>query len=87
MARRTLTISMETEAVLDAIEALGGVVERLARRHGDRFRALDRRIEAFLAEPDAPVVHEVAGEDRLLLMLAAPPTLAAILRDARAMGL
>lgn len=87
MARQTLTISMETEAVRDAIEALAGVIERLARRHGERFRALDRRIDAFLDAPDDPVAHEAAGEDGLLLIFGAPPKLAAILRDARAMGL
>lgn len=50
MATLVLSITLETEAVGDAVRELEAIVSALPRRHGEAFRALDRRIGRFLGD-------------------------------------
>lgn len=79
MARITLTLRLDNDLVRDAVESLGVVHQALARRHGARFRALDRRIETLidggfskddvdLQSIDGTFVSVPAGELRAILM-------------------
>lgn len=78
-------IVFEAEALGDALSDLRAVWEALPARHGDRFRSLERKIEAlFVAETtEAPRLHMMG--DRVIL--AAPDVITALLVEARALGL
>lgn len=56
MATLHLTITAEWGGAVDAMRTLQRVHEALAKRHGDAFRALDRRIDALL-EDGALLLH------------------------------
>lgn len=45
-----LTLTLETDAVTDAVRELKAVSLSLAGRHGEAFRALDRRIDRLVGE-------------------------------------
>jgi len=58
-----LHLEIETDLLDDAIAELVRIHQALAYRHGDAFRALDRRIEE-IAEgglPEAPMLESLGG--------------------------
>lgn len=50
MARVVMSLSVETDATSDVAGDLAFIFGALATRHGDEFRALQRRIETLLEE-------------------------------------
>lgn len=85
MAAITRTITAEMEAMHDAIAQLQVVHSRLAKKHGDQFRRLDRAIEAFIDNPDGCVEAHWLGGGRI--MAAPKGELIDIFRDARRLGI
>lgn len=82
MATEILSITVETEMLNDAIDELREIHTRLARRHGEQFRALDRMIEECLAK-DMSSFFRVHWIEKTLGVLAPAGELARILRKAR----
>lgn len=82
MAQTNPAITFDFEALSDAVGELVDMHRRLAHRHGERFRALDREIEAFCEQPvDVDFSAVEPG-----LFFAAMPALANLLRKGRALG-
>jgi hypothetical protein len=81
-----LTLRFDTLPVMAALGDLQALHAALAHRHGEQYRALDRRIEAVIVAivpADFAATELGAGE----FVLTAPEAVTAILRDARALGL
>lgn len=86
MASLHPSITFETDLIWDALATAVVITERLRTRHGDRFRQLERRIEAFAFGPGAwaPGDHfEIEGGHYIL---AAPSEIMAIIAEARRLG-
>lgn len=84
MATGTLGLTIEAEPVYDAVDLLGRAHQALARRHGERFRALEREIEALAdAELGLGDPHDL-GDGHFIF--AAPARLTALIAKARALG-
>lgn len=82
MAQVCLTLTLETEAVHDALAELAVLREALIKRHGARFRALEHRIE-MLADADPDVrLHDLGGGRFACTSL----TLTGLLQDGRELG-
>lgn len=86
MAQVTMTLRLDNDLLRDAFDSIAVVHLALARRHGSRFRSLDRRIDSLLdggfckCDIDLKTIEETfvsvpAGE------------LAAILNEARSLGI
>ena len=67
MARVLLALHVEIELLEDAISEIERVHRALARRHGDAFRALDRRIEIACETGAEPDIRSL-GADRLIAL-------------------
>ena len=77
-------LSLETDPLRDAVEALIAAQRALATRHGARFRALERQIEAFADNIEKPEVQYIGAG----IFVAAPgPELRALLTSIRDLGL
>lgn len=83
MAIVGLRITVETDAMTDALADFEAVQRALIKCHGSDFRRLERRVEAFMENPsDGVEIHWVGGA-----LLAAPKgEFTEILRDARRLG-
>ncbi|WP_037437154.1 hypothetical protein [Sinorhizobium fredii] len=84
MARLTSNLSVETDVMSDALAELQEVHSRLAKRHGDSFRKLDRAIEQLLETSEDIVEVHWLGDGKVLVS----PTgrFTEILREARRLG-
>lgn len=78
-----VTIRLETDAIADAADLISKIRDALRRRHGDQFRALERRIEAL---PDAGDAPQVQGLDRLTLIATPPQAWTDIIAEAVRLG-
>lgn len=75
----------EFELLHDAVDTLQRIHELLAKRHGEAFRALERRIEALADAPSwGDVGHADLEPGRVVLF--ASPMLTQIIADARDLG-
>lgn len=86
MARLLLTLTVETDLVLDAIADIERIFCALAKRHGQRFRDLERRIERLMdldANWGVPQSHSI-GDGRFIFE--PHPELKGIIREAREIG-
>ena len=80
---RSLTIGFG--AAMDALDLVVSIHRALARRHGDQFRALERRIETIIETGDLGTTeHHDLGDGQF--ELSAPSKLTALIREARALG-
>jgi len=84
MAAMTLTITAEMEEMNDAILLLQEVHARLAKKHGDEFRRLDRAIEALVGNPEDCVEAYWLGDGKI--MVAPKGEFTDIFREARRLG-
>jgi len=86
MAQLVRTLTVEMDLVGDAIDDVERIFRALARKHGPAFRALEREVERLMngdAELSPPPFHHIGGG----CYVAEPyPELAAIVREARALG-
>lgn len=85
MAQTGLVIIAETDLIADIAATLALIHQRLAGRHGETFRALERRLDAVArGELDSgfPVHQLEPGR----LILAPSAQLLALVADARALG-
>lgn len=90
MARVCTTIAAEMDALHDAVRLLCDVHAALARRHGDRFRALERRIESLmdnfpLSDADLHFLDSEEG-GAMLFTFTVPTALRDLLDEARRLG-
>lgn len=78
------SITIESDVVVDAINELLLVHERLARRHGDTFRALDREIDRLIDMGAGALVADTRldGDASRILLIPSPPV-TAVLKRAR----
>ena len=83
MAQLRMTLTAETSFIQDAIVTVSRVHDALSRRHGQRFRALDRRIEAIA---EGFTVPEPVHLGDCIFCFPAPPEFVAIIAEARALG-
>ncbi len=83
MAQITFDLRLDDTPVMLAAHELAEVVSRLASRHGDRFRRLERRIEALVDVEWTDTLTTVGAGN---FVVRAPPEWTAILTDARALG-
>lgn len=86
MAALTITLEAETDLIQDAIGDIQWIFSLLARRHGEQFRELERRIERLMEGQleMSPPRAEPLGDCRWIFL--PPPELTAIIRDAKALG-
>jgi hypothetical protein len=85
MARTHVVITIESEPIADIAASLALIHERLTHRHGDRFRALERRVERVCAgELTEPFLVRQLEPDRLVLTPSGE--LLDIVADARKLG-
>lgn len=86
MAQTIITVSVETELLADALAELDHIMSRLAFRHGEAFRDVERRIARLIdgAEPLSGFGMADLGPGRLVLL--PPSELAAVIADARRLG-
>ena len=84
MATLNLVLTAEMDEIRDALALLQEIHARLAKRHGDSFRNLDRAIEAFIQKPaDCVEAHWLGGGK----IVAAPKgPLTEIFQEARRLG-
>lgn len=81
----TVAVSVNFSASLDALDLVIAAHKALTMRHGDEFRALERRIEATIESGDlGKIEHHDLGEGQF--ELSAPSKLTELIRDARALG-
>ena len=86
MAQTEFYIRAELDLIRDAIDTLVLIHERLAYRHGETFRALDRRIEGLAETNLRPAtIHQMTGGG-LTLIPEVPEAVRSIIADARALG-
>jgi hypothetical protein len=78
-----VALSFENSALLDQMNLVATVAERLTHRHGAPFRRLERRIERLDGATIEPVIHDLGGG----AFLATVPALTEILCEARALGI
>lgn len=84
MARTKVRVEIERDALQDAIHDMGSAYAALSKRHGPQFRALERKIEKFAeGEVSAVDFSHIGGK---VLMAHASPELAAVLKEARSLG-
>lgn len=81
----TLSLRFEIEAVQDAIDDLERAHLALTRRHGAKYRRLERDIEESVDGllTGAPIVHDLGDG---FMMMTCPPEAEAVLRRARRLG-
>ena len=79
-----VTLKIENDLLLDAGRDLMRLHALLASRHGEQYRALQRRIDAL---PDTPFTPELTSLDDETLIFKVPGVWATILSDARKLGL
>jgi hypothetical protein len=79
-----MTITIESEPIWDAVNDIVHIHQALTHRHGDRFRALERKIAA-LGEGSWGVAgqRELCGDH---VVLTPPARLRSIIREARDLG-
>jgi hypothetical protein len=82
-----LTLTLETEALDDALRDLELIARRLAGRHGAVFRDLDRRV-AQLNEHgiEAETWDALRELESCRFVVVPPPEIVALLADARRLG-
>ena len=82
-----INVTVETDAVVDTANELIAVRRALATRHGDAFRALDKRLEALpLAMLPTPIHPLHADDGSCRLIIQPPQEWTAILVEARRIG-
>lgn len=84
MAGLTVDVVFETDLIGDAVAEVLHIHEALGRRHGDRFRQLERRIEA-LADGEIGTLGMIDLEP-CRFVVTPPASLSSIIADARALG-
>ncbi len=83
MAQITMVLIAETELAHDAIADVSRIHHALASRHGDRFRKLERRIDALTDDiGDCDLIS--IGDGRMVMTV--PSRIAAVLAEAKALG-
>lgn len=79
-----LTLKFETELVADLVAQLCRIEDALRFRHGDAFRALERRIEAFTEQPSTVSFQALDAE----ISIATPPReLVELIQEAERLGI
>lgn len=79
------TLTVGFSAAMDALDLVIAAHRALASRHGDQFRALERRIETIIETGDMGTTeHHNLGDGQF--ELSAPSKLTELIRDARALG-
>lgn len=79
-----MKLSLETDLVADAARDLLAVHAAIGKRHGDQFRALDRRLMALPIDAGKPGLHALEPG---LLVATPPQEWLDILAEARRLGL
>jgi len=85
MAQTSIAFIFETDRIADAADTCLRIHEALARRHGQRFRDLERRLEA-LPDLDDWGEIELASIEWGRFVMTVPPVLTAIIQEARDLG-
>lgn len=86
MASVVMTLTLEPELIEDSVRDLEVIFRNLASRHGDCFRALERRIESLMEDDTdlgVPETHWLGGG---LVLMEPFPAVKAIIADARELG-
>ena len=86
MAQLALILSIETWPAREAAEAVHGVMAALVKRHGPQFRALERRIEGVMESGIWCGAAVALVGDPGAIIIPASPEVAAILAEARDLG-
>ena len=85
MASIWLALTAELTPALDALDDLQRAHERLASRHGDAFRALDREIDGILEGGELVATADLEG-DRSRFFIIPSPKVTEALKRARQLG-
>lgn len=78
MASIVLSLGIDSVAVDLALADLTKVMDALPRKHGERYRRLERDIEALADGPGEPAVELIGSE----FTVSAPDRIAGVLREA-----
>lgn len=78
-------ITVGFSGAMDALDLVISAHQALAKRHGDQFRGLERRIEAIIEDGDLGKtdMHDLGDGE---FELSAPSKLTELIRDARELG-
>lgn len=82
---RPVEIRLETDLIADAAEDLRRVHAALTKRHGDAFRALERRIDGLGEAGGLPCLHPLP-DDTVTLLATPPQEWLDILAEAKRLG-
>lgn len=85
MARTSIAFTFETDLIQDAVDTCLRIHDALAKRHGQRFRDLERRMEALVDLDDWGEI-EFARIEWGRFVMTVPPALSAIIQEARDLG-
>ncbi len=77
-------LRLEDDLVVDACNELKAITSALPKRHGDRFRVLERRLQALSQNIGEPSLERLI--DSLIFVVVPPPEWMAIIREARELG-
>jgi hypothetical protein len=86
MTSLELLVSVEMELIQDAVDDLALIHERLARRHGEAFRQLERRIEAVGVDGANLGTFDMLPLEGMRLVATVPSVVAGLIADARRLG-
>lgn len=81
---QALSLHVETEIALEAIDLVGEIHEALTHRHGAAFRCLERDIEVLMEAEDVTGRFVDLGEGHLILE--PPEPLVSLIRRGRQLG-
>lgn len=81
-------IRVESDDFIDAISELVRISKALPSRHGQRFRALERRLEALIDNMPDPKVQPLETPDGATIIMVTSPgeEITAVIAEARRLG-
>jgi hypothetical protein len=86
MAKLVLAFAVEMDLVRDCLDDLMRIHEALTYRHGDRFRSLERRIEAVEEDLTGTEAFGWPEIEPGRMVMTPPPRWVALIEEARALG-
>lgn len=86
MAKLVTMLRLETDLIDDAINSLMRIREALPRRHGDAFRALERRLEALPARELEAGLRSLPDSEAISFIATPPQEWLDILAEAKRLG-
>lgn len=76
-------IKLEADLISDAARDLARAYDLVRHRHGERFRALEKRLADLEQLDPQPIIHTLTCGDSIVLIAAPPVEWTALLAEAK----